>query len=200
MSEADQWNERYRESDRLWIPDADASLKEAMATIAPTTALDLGCGEGRNALYLAREGFQVTAVDFADVALDRLRTVAANEGLTIETVCEDMYSYLAHPHRFGLVILANIHPPRPARLDLYAHLREIVTPGGHLYIIGHHVDSFGVTGPPDRDRLIDEDEIRSAFDGFTIETLTKVSDIADHGHAAPSLVALLQRPSDPTTA
>ncbi|WP_298207616.1 class I SAM-dependent methyltransferase [Ferrimicrobium sp.] len=196
MSEADQWNNRYRESDRLWIPDADASLKEAIASITPTDAVDLGCGEGRNALYLAREGFQVTAVDFANVALERLRTVAASEGLTIETVCEDMFTYLASPHTFGLVVLANIHPERPARLDLYAHLRQIVAPGGHLYIIGHHVDSFGVTGPPDKDRLIDEEEIKSAFDGFTIETLTKVSDIADHGHAAPSLVALLQRPAE----
>jgi SAM-dependent methyltransferase len=194
LSEAREWNERYGESDRLWIPDADPSLKKAVADLAPTDALDLGCGEGRNALFLARAGFRVTAVDFADVALDRLHAVAANEGLTIETICEDMFAYLALPHTFNFVVLANIHPPRQERLYLYQHLNRIVAPAGWLYIIGHHVDSFGIAGPPNKDLLIDEEEIRTSFPGFVVHTLTKVSDVGDHGHAAPSLVAVLQRP------
>ncbi len=196
MSEATAWNERYRESDRLWIPDADPSLKEAVAQIAPTDALDLGCGEGRNALFLARAGFEVTAVDFADVALDRLQTVAKHEGLAIETICEDMFTYLATARAFNFVVLANIHPARQERLDLYQRLHHIVAPGGWLYIIGHHVDSFGIAGPPNKDLLIDEEEIRTAFRGFVPHTLTKVSDVSDHGHAAPSLVAVLERPID----
>jgi SAM-dependent methyltransferase len=180
----------------LWIPDADPSLKEAVAQITPTDALDLGCGEGRNALFLARAGFQVTAVDFADVALDRLHAVAVDEGLTIETICEDMFAYLATAQTFHFVVLANIHPARQERLDLYERLHHIVAPGGWLYIIGHHVDSFGIAGPPNKDLLIDEEEIRTAFRGFVPHTLTKVSDVSDHGHAAPSLVAVLERPID----
>ena len=194
MSGATAWNQRYRESDRLWIPDADPSLKDAVAHIAPTDALDLGCGEGRNSLFLARAGFQVTAVDFADVALDRLQAVAGNEGLTIETICEDMFTYLTTAQSFHFVVLANIHPERRERLNLYERLHHIVAPGGWLYIIGHHVDSFGIAGPPNKDLLIDEEEIRAAFNGFLVHTRTKVSDVSDHGHAAPSLVAVLERP------
>jgi SAM-dependent methyltransferase len=195
VNEADTWNERYSQSDRLWIHDADTSLKDAVVDIPPTDALDLGCGEGRNALFLARSGFQVTAVDFAGVALKRLQTVAREEGLVVETICEDLLSYLASPRSFHFVVLANVHPPLSERLTLYQQIIRALAPGGHLYLIGHHVDSFGIAGPPDRDRLIDEDEIRSAFTGFTFITLEKVADVADHGHAAPSLVALLQRPN-----
>lgn len=194
MTEAQAWNERYSQSDRLWIPDADPSLKEALIGIKPTNALDLGCGEGRNALYLARAGFHVTAVDFADVALERLQNVAHDEDLSIETVCEDMFTFLESPHQFDFVVLANIHPPRDRRLALYRSIQDVVAPGGRLYLIGHHVDSFGVAGPPNKDLLIDEDEIQQAFGQFSVVTLKKVSDVADHGHAAPSLVAILDRP------
>lgn len=194
MTQAQAWNERYAQNDRLWIPDADSSLKEAAADIEPTDALDLGCGEGRNALYLARAGFQVTAVDFANVALERLKAVATTEGLTVQTVCEDMFTYLTSPHQFHFVVLANIHPPRDRRQALYKAIRHVITPGGRLYLIGHHVDSLGIAGPPDKDLLIDEDEIKDAFREFVVRTLKKVSDISDHGHPAPSLVAVLDRP------
>lgn len=196
LSEASQWNARYSENDRLWIADADPSLKRAVTNLAPIDALDLGCGEGRNALFLARAGFRVTAVDFAGVALDRLSAVAVNEGLDIEAVCEDMFIYLSKPHSFHFVVLANIHPTRHKRLELYKDLARVVVPGGWLYITGHHVDSFGIAGPPDKDLLIDEEEIRTSFPDFLLHTLTKVSEVADHGHLAPSLVGLLQRPND----
>jgi SAM-dependent methyltransferase len=196
MDEAarEAWNARYLEAERLWIGDPDPSLVRIVERVRPRTAIDLGAGEGRNALWLAAQGVETVAVDLSDVALERLAREAADRGLSVEVrhaTIEEVAE--TEQRRFELVLLANIHPPAPARAALHRRAFGLVAAGGRLVIIGHHRSGFGIAGPPDPDRLLDEEEIRVEFPAAAIEALEIVADRADHGHHAPSLVAVVRR-------
>jgi SAM-dependent methyltransferase len=193
VEESAAWDERYRAEQRLWIPDPDPALLELADGLSPGRALDLACGEGRNALALARRGFQVTAVDFSAVALERLEASARELGLEVATVRSALREFLAQPPSAELVVLANFHPPRAERLAIYARLHAAVAPGGVLFIIGHHRDSLGIVGPPDPDRLLDESEIQEAFAGWRLSRLERLVEVTDSGQGAPSLVAVVER-------
>ncbi len=192
-SPKEQWNKRYQEIDQLWIRQPDPSLVKFVGPLTPGKALDLGCGEGRNSIYLAQIGWNVTAVDFSDVALERLKKDASAAEVSIDAVCDDLTEYLKDTKsKFDLVLIANIHPPSEERFQMYSQTKHVLNPGGYLFIIGHHLDSLGHVGPADPDRLLTESEIRRAFSDFEITVLTKVSDVADSGHESSSLVALLK--------
>ncbi len=192
-SPKEQWNKRYQEIDQLWIRQPDPSLVKFVGPLTPGKALDLGCGEGRNSIYLAQIGWNVTAVDFSDVALERLKKDASAAEVSIDAVCDDLTEYLKDTKsKFDLVLIANIHPPSEERFQMYSQTKHVINAGGYLFIIGHHLDSLGHVGPADPDRLLTESEIRRAFSDFEITVLTKVSDVADSGHESSSLVALLK--------
>jgi SAM-dependent methyltransferase len=194
-SAADFWDERYRGIDHLWIPGPDQPLVAALDKLPGGTAVDLACGEGRNALYLAKAGWNVTAVDFSQVALDRLSRAAEVSNVTIDVVNDDLESFLQIPSVFDLVVIANFHPERSKRIALYRSAFNHVAPGGHFFLIGHHLDGLGIAGPTEPDMLLDESEIHEVLQTLParIEYLDTVTEVADHGHRAPSLVALLVR-------
>lgn len=197
MASSQDWDRRYAEMERLFIPDADVSLAELSATVPAANALDLGAGEGRNSLHLATMGWSVTAVDFSQVALDRLAGFALDRGVTIRTVRADLIDYLESSQgTFDLVVIANIHPSRSERMKIYSLAQNAVNPGGHLFLIGHHIDSLGIVGPSDPDCLLEESEVSSGFDQLEIESMLVRQDGTDASHApAPSLVAWLKKPS-----
>ncbi len=194
MSNAEMWNERYRSTDSLWIGEPDNSLVEAVSTLLVGSAVDIGAGEGRNSIYLARNGWSTTSVDFSEVALSRLQQVIDREELSGKTVLMDVVEYLSSPEVFDLTLMANMHPPIDQRRLLYEGLLRSTRPGGYIFITGHHKESLGFAGPANIDMLIDEDEIRSFFgDSVDYLRLEKTVDVADHGHSAPNLVAFLRR-------
>ena len=75
MSKADRWNERYAGNELIWSAGPNALFAEAVAQLESGTALDIACGEGRNALWLAKQGWQVSAMDFSSVAIDKAKKV-----------------------------------------------------------------------------------------------------------------------------
>ncbi len=83
----------YTETRHPWGVDPDSLLVESVESFRPGSVLDLGAGDGRNALFLARRGFAVTAVDAAPLALETLDAAAASEGLIVETELADLASY-----------------------------------------------------------------------------------------------------------
>ena len=162
------WDARYAASGRLFSSEPDEALVELAGTLPPGRALDLGAGEGRNSLWLARRGWQVTAVDLSGVALARLRAQAATEHVAVDAVGADMGEYLARGERFDLVVVANIHPEPAQRARLLAAAAQAVAPGGHLFLAGHHLDSLGRAGPPDPSRLYTEERLAGAFPGLEV--------------------------------
>jgi SAM-dependent methyltransferase len=184
-----EWDRRYESADHLFIAEADGELVSRVEGLEPGRAVDLGAGEGRISTWLARAGWKVTAVDFSKVALDRLRGLAGAEGLSIDVVEADIGDYLGRGERFDLVVLANIHPDPDDRDRLFRAAAAAVAPGGHLFVVGHHLDSLGQAGPPDADRLYSEERLAGAFPGLDVLEMSRLA--RAHGDAGVPVVDLV---------
>ncbi|HLI43919.1 MAG TPA: class I SAM-dependent methyltransferase [Acidimicrobiales bacterium] len=188
---AEAWDERYAASPQLFREAPDETLVEIASALPPGRALDLGAGEGRNALWLAAAGWSVTAVDASAVALERAASRARAEGVEIETVRADLRTYLEtvaaeRPQgAFDLVVVAFVHPGPQERAELLRAAAGVVSPGGRLFVVGHHVESHGKVGPPDRANLYAEEDVHGEdLDGLEICRLERragKSDVADPG-------------------
>jgi SAM-dependent methyltransferase len=190
MIQAHAWKRRFAGTNRPLRTDPDEALVELVEAMVPARALDLGAGEGRNALWLARQGWQVTAVDLSRVALDRLSAHAEEEGLRVETVVADIDSFLALGERFDLVVMAYMHPSPERRPALLEAIARAVAEGGHLFFIGHHVSSLGEAGPLDLERLLTEEQLRDAFPGLvTLRLENRVRRRDGDGAALTDVVA-----------
>ena len=185
------WDRRYEEHG--WSAVPDENLVELVAPLSAGRALDLGCGTGRNALWLARTGWSVTGVDASRVGLEMATEQANREGLTLHTLRADLIDYVPDPAAYDLVVVANIHLSPSERDSFFAHAASAVAPGGHLYIVGHHVDALGISGPPALDRLFEESFFRDRFAGFTTEILERREARSDEGDTQDVVVLVWAR-------
>ncbi|MFB7762831.1 SAM-dependent methyltransferase [Streptomyces xiamenensis] len=133
------WNGLYADRPAPADPQPNAMLTETVAGLPPGTALDLGCGEGGDALWLARQGWQVTAVDVSAVAVERLAGLAASHGLAGRVAAERHDLRETCPGgAFDLVCAHYLHTPFD--LDKAAVLRaaaHALRPGGRLLVVDH---------------------------------------------------------------
>src|SRR6201999_233202 len=132
------WEELYGSQTSLWTGRPNPQLVTEAADLRPGRALDAGCGEGGDALWLAASGWQVTAVDFSATALARGAKEAAAQGLDerISWQQADLTSW-SPEDQFDLVSAQFMHLPTPERTALFARLAAAVAPGGTLLIVGH---------------------------------------------------------------
>jgi SAM-dependent methyltransferase len=203
--DSEAWNERYRSAERVWTGEPNEALV-ALAPDPPTNrralALDLGCGEGADALWLASRGWEVLGADWAEVALDRARAQADASGLPARFVRADItdvgaLAALSATGTFDLVMLAYIHPEPADRAHLYARLPDLVAPAGHLLVIAHDPEhgTLGRPGPDPR-RLMSADDILAALDlpaGFTTEVGTTLTRRRDDVVTAIDSAVLVRR-------
>lgn len=169
MSEGERWDQRYR--DAPWPTDPDPDVVELVADLAPGRALDVGCGTGRHAVWLASRGWQVTGVDASAVGLAQAAQAAAAAGVQLRLVRAELGVDPLPEGPFDLVLLANIHPQPQQREAVFAACAAAVAPGGHLVAVGHHLDGLGsgTGGPPDAARRWTEGLLASAFPGLQVE-------------------------------
>jgi SAM-dependent methyltransferase len=145
------WDERYRShQERIWSGNPNAVLVAETSDLVPGTALDVGCGEGADALWLAARGWQVTGSDISAVALERAAAEADRQGLAVDWKHEDLLAEPPKPATYDLVSASFIHLPTDQRRSLYAHLASAVARGGTLLIAAHHPSDLHTTiGRPD---------------------------------------------------
>jgi 2-polyprenyl-3-methyl-5-hydroxy-6-metoxy-1,4-benzoquinol methylase len=139
---AEFWDERYGGSDRVWSGRPNTRLVEQVADLTPGTALDVACGEGGDAIWLAQQGWRVTAVDVSEVALDRVATHAEEAGVA-DRLRLGLYDALDNPRpagrrTFDLVTVSFLHVPVPDFAPIYRGIAEAVAPGGRLLVTAHH--------------------------------------------------------------
>jgi SAM-dependent methyltransferase len=137
MSDATTWDERYAAADRIFSGNPNTALVPEVAGLTPGTALDVGCGEGGDAVWLARQGWTVTAVDVSEVALRRVAAAAAEAGVTVEVQHHDLRQSFPEG-TYDLVSSQFLYSygdfPRERILRRAA---EAVAPGGILLIESH---------------------------------------------------------------
>lgn len=142
MSDQDTWEERYRSKPKVWSGRPNAQLVAEVSGLTPGRVLDVGCGEGSDAIWLAERGWQVTAVDISTTALQRAADHAAAAGEDVAGRIQWNQMDLRHEspaeQAYDLVSSHFMHVPSEIRRDLYARLAAAVAPGGVLLIVGHH--------------------------------------------------------------
>ncbi len=169
--DARAWDERYAGRELVWSGEANRFVAEELAGATPGTALDLGAGEGRNAVWLAEQGWTVTAVDFSHVAIDKARALAAERGVSVDAIVGDVTAVEIEDGEFDLVLLAYLHLPREVLAEVHAEAARALAPGGTLLIVGHDRTNLtqGVGGPQDPDVLLDVEEVRADLAGTGVE-------------------------------
>ena len=154
------WDDRYRSAagaGQLWSGQPNAQLVAQAADLAPGEALDAGCGEGADAIWLARQGWTVTAVDVSAVALERAAGGAAGGAAGDEVARritwrrEDLLTWVPEPERYDLVSAQFMHFPQAELSAFHERLAAAVRPGGTLLLIAHHPDDLHAArkGRPD---------------------------------------------------
>lgn len=170
------WNERYAGRELLWTADPNRFLAAEVADLPPGRALDLACGEGRNAVWLAERGWQVTAVDFSDVGLEKARRLAGEHGVDVRWVQADVTEYHPDEQVFDLVAVLYLHVPAEQRRVVLARAAAAVAPGGVLVIVGHDRDNLehGYGGPDDPEILYTVDELVAEVGDLEVEAAEQV--------------------------
>lgn len=150
---AEQWDERYRSAELMWGTQPNRWVERELADLAPGRALDLACGEGRNAIWLAVRGWLVGAVDFSAVALDKARTLESRQDPSaprVTWVHGDATAYRPD-EPVDLVLLCYLHLRPPERRAALSGAANSLARGGTLLVIGHDSTNIaeGVGGPQD---------------------------------------------------
>lgn len=179
------WNDRYRESETVFGREANQFLVEVAVDLEPGTALDLGCGQGRNALWLAEHGFTVTGLDLSPVAIKQAQTHAAELGLDATFESVDLLTWDPDGKQWDLVLLAYIHLPEHMRRAVHAAAQRAVAPRGRVVVIAHHLDNLtgGVGGPSRPDWLFTQEQLADDFSALDVVRNQRVVRTSEHGDA-----------------
>lgn len=173
---SEAWNRRYAGAELVWSAGPNRLLAAEVAHLRPGSALDLACGEGRNAIWLAEQGWEVTAVDFAEVGLEKARTIAAQRGVTAHFVCSDLLEYRPAAQAFDLVLVLYLQIPAAERHIVLPRAAAAVSPGGTFLLIGHDLLNLteGYGGPRDAGVLYTADDVVADLPGLDVVRAERV--------------------------
>lgn len=188
-----RWDLRYAEAP--WPSDPDEALVELTGSLPPGRALDLGCGPGRNAVFLARRGWTVTGVDASAVGLAQAAARAAAAGVDLDLVQADVLDEELGRQRFDLVVIANLHFPPGQRERFFERVVAALAPGGHCYLAGRHLDSAGGHGPSAPERRYTEALVTELLVPLSVATRRLERPAEGGGPPVVKLVAWATAPS-----
>ena len=149
--EREDWDRRWEEHSHHCHDDPVGVLADELADLPPGRALDLGCGAGRSAVWLADRGWRVTGVDFSDVALG----LARKQRDDVDWVLADLREYEPEPGAFDLVLVLFVHLPPDERRALLVRAADALVTGGTAVVVGHDVANLGTGAPgPSRPEVL----------------------------------------------
>ena len=166
--ERHEWDTRYAGEELVWSSTPNQFLVAEVQGLRPGKALDLGCGEGRNALWLAEQGWTVTGVDFSSVGLARAARLAEAGGVNVDWVQSDVLTWRPPAEGFDLVAVFYLQLAPSDRMEALRIAVSAVAPGGTLLVVAHDADNLirGVGGPPDPEVLYRVDEVADLARNF----------------------------------
>jgi SAM-dependent methyltransferase len=194
----EDWDRRYAQPTLLWSAEPNRFLVAEAAGLAPGRALDIACGEGRNALWLAELGWRVTAVDFSPVAIDKARDRAARERRDVDFVCADLLDYEPEAEAHDLVLVLYLQLPPDERQLVLGRAATALAPGGTFLLVGHDLRNLtdGVGGPSDPSLLYTPEQIVDELPALAVEKAERVlRDVADADRPAIDALVRMRRPS-----
>jgi SAM-dependent methyltransferase len=194
----EDWDARHAWVEDVW-DEANRFLGAEVAELQPGRALDLACGQGRNAIWLATHGWEVTGVDFSEVAVAKALARAERDALPATFVCADLLDYEPTAGAYDLVLLLYLHVPAIERRHIVAKAASAVNPGGTFILLGHDLANMtdGVGGPSDPGLLYTPDQIARELPDLEIEKAEHMlRDVAgEERHAIDAFVRARRPPS-----
>lgn len=169
------WDQRFAEPGYKYGIEPNAFMQEqAIRLTAPADVLVPGDGEGRNGVWLAKQGHRVTAVDYSPVGLRKARELAETCGVTLHTTLADLGGWSPAAAAFDAVVLIYTHLPGAIRRSAHRRLALGLRPGGWLILEAFHPAQLGHTsgGPKDPDMLYTPALLDTDFDGLLAPVLT----------------------------
>jgi SAM-dependent methyltransferase len=150
------WDERYAGEEPIWSGNPNVQLVAEASRLDPGTALDVGCGEGGDVIWLARRGWRVTGADFSANGLARAAHHAEQAGVADQTHWwqVDARTFQAGERSYDLVTSHFLHPPDGGMVDVTRRLAGAVVPGGHLLVVGHAPSEGHAHPDPSRRRAM----------------------------------------------
>ena len=188
------WDQRYSGPDYKYGTSPNTFLREQADRLAPPAdVLVPGDGEGRNGVWLARQGHRVTAVDYSEVGLKKARELAASHGVALTTILADLGEWSPTPASFDAVVLIYTHLPGAIRRAAHRRLALGLRPGGWLVLEAFHPAQLAHTsgGPKDPDMLYTPEMLAGDFAGLLAPVLSWEGDTAlseGPGHQGPAHV------------
>ena len=202
---ADFWDDRFSSDEYVYGVAPNAFVKSAAADWLdpPQAVLDLGVGEGRNAVYLAQQGHTVTAADYSVEGLRKTNRLVDEVGVSVETLQADVRDWTPDRH-WNAVVVTFLHLAPDERPAFYARLRHCLRPGGLLiaewFRPEQRTKGYTSGGPPDVDMMVSAEELREHFAPAGIEELIVANPVLDEGphHEGPGATVqfVWRRPED----
>jgi ubiquinone/menaquinone biosynthesis C-methylase UbiE len=174
--DAADWDARYDETELLWSAQPNRFVVAELAKLTPGRALDIATGEGRNAVWLAEQGWTVTAVDFSATAIDKARRLAEQRGVEVAWAVADALRRPPEAGTFDLVLIAYLHLPAEDLATVITGAARALAPGGTLLLVAHDRRNLtdGVGGPQEPSILTRADEVVELLGDLVIERAGEV--------------------------
>lgn len=172
----EDWNRRYASEQLLWSAEPNRVFATEVEELEPGRALDVACGEGRNAVWLAERGWRVTAVDFSEVALAKAERLAADRGVEVSWVLADLRDQPLAVRAFDLVAVLYLQLPADERRLVYRRAAAAVAPGGTFFVLGHDTANLteGYGGPKDASVLFAAGEVAAELGDLVVERAERI--------------------------
>jgi SAM-dependent methyltransferase len=190
---ADFWNPKFETEEYIFGTEANSFIK---AVIPPAgsgqTAYAPADGEGRNGVYLAEIGYQVTSTDIADKAVDKAKKLAQSRGVTVNAMVGDIMA--DPPGQFDVVIVSFMHFRPDDHLRFVQHLIKAMAPGGLLALEGYSLDQIPLTsgGPKSPDMLYTRDQLTEDFAALDIQLIQETKRVLNEGPRHQGEAATIQ--------
>nr|WP_306267563.1 class I SAM-dependent methyltransferase [Pararhizobium sp. IMCC3301] len=189
------WDERYGAPGYLFGTAPSQFLNDHRDCLVPgAQTLALADGEGRNSVFLAACGLQVTAMDASPVAVEKARALATEQGVSVDFHVADILDWDWIPNVYDLVagIFIQFSPPDD-RKAVFEGIKKTLKPGGTLLLHGYRPEQieYGTGGPPHAENMYSEDLLRTAFSDMEILTLAAYDRVVDEGRGHSGMSALI---------
>jgi SAM-dependent methyltransferase len=189
------WNERYAAPGYLFGTEPAAFLKNNANYLTPgARALAVADGEGRNSVFLAENGLEVTAMDSSEVALEKARDLASGRGVDVDFRLADIMAWDWTPEAYDVVVAIFIQFAPPAeRAKIFEGVKQTLKPGGLILLHGYRPEQvdYGTGGPPQRENMYTEDLLHDAFGDMEILRLEAYDREIEEGEGHAGMSALI---------
>ena len=170
------WDERFDRDEYVYGTEPNEFAAETARYIPLGKVLCLGEGEGRNAVFLAEQGYDVTAVDSSNIGLQKAQKLATESGVAITTIHADLAHYSIEPQAWQGIIATFVHVPQPLRRKIHAACVKGLAPGGALILEGFTPQQleYSTGGPKALELLMTLDDLKAEFHGLDFRVAQQV--------------------------